>query len=349
MLILISVVIITLFISANCSLYEAVLYSARVSTLEAAREKKRTRNLAGQFIAFKKRISEPIAAILILNTIANTAGATIAGMYATKVLGASSIPLFSVIFTLSILFLAEIFPKTMGVVHWRTIWPMIIYPVRLMKFVLYPAIYITQKFSAFITKDHKFSTITEDEILALVHMSAREGQITQEESNMVRNIINLEEKKVRDIMTPRTIIFSLDANQTIGQAFEAIKGRGFSRMPVYEDHKENIIGYVMAQNINSAKALDQDQSLLRSIIRPIAHIPGSANCLSILTNFLKQRNHIAILVDEFGGVAGLVTLEDLIETVLGTEIVDETDQAVDWQIEAKKRHMGGQENAEPDE
>lgn len=337
MLILIAIVIVTLFISANCSLYEAVLYSARMSTLEAAKEKKRTKRLANQFIAFKKKISEPIAAILILNTIANTAGATIAGMYAVKVLGASLLPLFSALFTLGILFLGEIMPKTMGVVHWRTIWPVIIYPVMLMKIVLYPAIYVAQKFSALITKDQNIPATTEDEILALVHLGAREGQISHAESNMVRNIINLEEKKVRDIMTPRTIIFSLDTNQTIGEAFDAIKGRGFSRMPVYDDHKENIIGYVMAQDINSAKALDQDKAPLKAIIRPIAFIPGSANCLSVLTNFLKQRRHIAILIDEFGGVAGLVTLEDLIETVLGTEIVDETDQAVDWQIEARKR------------
>jgi CBS domain containing-hemolysin-like protein len=345
-LILIIVVGLTLFISANCSLYEAVLYSARMGTLEAARQQKRTQKLAGQFIAFKQKISEPIAAILILNTIANTAGATIAGMYATRALGAVYVPIFSIVFTLAILFLAEILPKTMGVVHWRTIWPMIIYPVKIMKYVLYPAIFLTQQFSAFITKDHRPVRITEDEILALVHMGAREGEITQDESQMVRNIIKLEEIKARSIMTPRTIIFSLDSNTTIEEAFSIIRGKGFSRIPVYDEHREKIVGYVMSQDIILAKAQNQDKSMLKSIARPIQFMTGSANCLTLLKNFLKQRLQMAILVDEFGGVAGLVTLEDLLETLLGTEIVDETDQAVDWQDVARKRKRDQEEEGQ---
>jgi CBS domain containing-hemolysin-like protein len=336
-LILIIVVFLTLFISANCSLYEAVLYSARMGTLEAAKQNKRTQKLAGQFIALKQNISEPISAILILNTIANTAGATIAGVYASQILQPSWVAVFPVLLTLGILFLSEILPKTMGVVHWRRFWTLTIYPMILMKYALYPAIFVTQKISAFITKGHKISRITEDEILALVHMGAREGEITHDESSMVKNIIKLEEIKARDIMTPRTMIHSLDINLSIDEAFEVTKDKGFSRIPVYEVHREKITGYVMTQDIILAKAQSQDKSLLRSITRAIEYLPGSANCLTLLKNFLAQRLQIAMLVDEFGGVAGIITLEDLIETVLGTEIVDETDRAVDWQDEARRR------------
>lgn len=337
MLIFIIIVFLTLFISANCSLYEAILYSSRMSTLEAAKDNKITHRLAFKLIRMKQKISEPIAAILILNTIANTAGATIAGMYAARVLEPEMFTWFPVFLTLGILFLSEILPKTVGVVRWRGLWPYIVYPLQIIRFLLYPAIYLTEKFSSFFTGGTKTSRITEDEILALVRMGAKQGEISQAESSMVKNIIKLEEMKARDIMTPRTMIFSLDAFVTITEAFEEIQGKGFSRIPVYEGNHEKITGYAMAQDIILAKAEGKDSMLVKSLIREINYLSGSANCLTLLNNFLKKRLIIAILVDEFGGVAGLITLEDLIETILGTEIVDETDQAVDWQDEARKR------------
>lgn len=337
MLIFIIVVFLTLFISANCSLYEAVLYSSRMSTLEAARDNKRTHRLAAKFIRLKQSVSEPIAAILILNTIANTAGATIAGMYAAKVLPADWTALFPILLTIGILFLSEVLPKNIGVVKWRKLWPLIIYPLQITRTLLYPAVYITEKFSRLFTGGSKIYRITEEEILALVRLGAKQGEITHDESAMVKNIINLEEMKARDIMTPRTMIFSLDSYMTIDEAFNDIQGKGFSRIPVYEEHREKIIGYVMAQDIILAKAQGASSALVKSTIREIEFVPGSANCLTLLKKFLKNRQIIAILVDEFGGVAGLITLEDIVETILGTEIVDETDQAVDWQDEARKR------------
>ena len=152
MTVLILVVFLTIFISAQCSLYEATLYSTRLGTLEAAKLKARTKKLALMMIQMKKQISVPIAAILILNTIANTAGATIAGMYAHKTLGTALVPVFSVVFTLAILFLAEIIPKTMGAVYWRTLWPVIVWPLTAMKYPLYPIIWVTEKFSEFLTR-----------------------------------------------------------------------------------------------------------------------------------------------------------------------------------------------------
>lgn len=335
MTILIFVVILTIVISANCSLYEAVLYSTRLGTLESAKNKGKRQRLAGLFIEMKKNISKPIAAILILNTVANTAGATIAGMYAANVLGVSYIAIFSIGLTLSILFLSEILPKTVGAVHWRRFWPWIVYPVEVIKYVLYPAIYVAEKFTSLITKSQKTITITEDEILALVHLGAREGEISFEESRMVRNIISLEEKNVKDIMTPRTVIFSLDAAMTVEKAQKIASKKGLTRIPVYEEQREYISGYVLLNDLSS-KSLTQPKTKLKNMVRPIYFVPETVNCLTLLTNFLKHRRHIAIVVDEYGGVDGLVTLEDLIETMLGTEIVDETDQVVDLQESARK-------------
>lgn len=340
MIILVTVVFLTLAISANCSLYEAVLYSTRIGTLESVKTRRRYAKLASLFISMKKNISEPLAAILILNTIANTAGATIAGMFATKTLGSSLVPLFSLVFTIGILFLSEIMPKTVGAVHWRTLWPFIVYPLKLMKYLLLPIIFITQKFTGFLTKQKQTVTITEDEILALVHLGAHEGEISHEESKMVRNIINLENKQVQEIMTPRRMIISLESHKSVGQANKIIEGKGVSRIPLYEGDKENIIGYVMKQDLSSPKSFSQPQEPLRSYMRPISFILETTNCLSVLTSFLKHRRHIAIVSDEFGGVAGLVTLEDLIETILGAEIVDETDQIVDLQAAARKQKPG---------
>jgi len=337
MTVLILVVLITLIVSASCSLYEAVLYSTRPATLEAAKTKAKRGKLAAQFISLKNNISEPIAAILILNTIANTAGATIAGMYATKVLGTSMVPLFSILLTLAILFLSEILPKTIGAVHWRGLWPVIVHPLQIISLVLKPAIFVTEKISRLITRNQQTSTITEEEILALVHLGAHEGEISKEESHMVRNIIDLENRLVKEIMTPRRMIFSLPADMTIDKAFKSASGKGITRIPIYEGDRENIIGYVLSHDISEAKMQDDAGKSLQSISRPISTVPDITNCLTLLTGFLKQRKHIAIVSDEFGGVDGLVTMEDLLETLLGSEIIDETDRIIDLQEAARKK------------
>jgi CBS domain containing-hemolysin-like protein len=337
MLLLISIVFITVFISANCSLYEAVLYSTRRASLEAAKNQNQKTRLASLMIEMKNNISKPIAAILILNTIANTAGASVAGMYAADIFGHYWVPLFSLVFTLLILFLAEIMPKTIGAVHWKGLWSSVVYPLNIMKNVLAPLIFITEKFTKVFTKKRQLATITEDEILALVHLGAREGEISKDESRMVRNIINLEDKLIREIMTPRKMIFSLPSNITVGKAMQMLSGKGHSRIPVYDGDKENITGYIMLHDISSADLIHKPDTPLKSIIRPISFVPQNTNCLTVLTTFLKQRKQIAIVIDEFGGVDGLVSLEDLLETVLGSEIVDETDRIVDLQEAARKK------------
>jgi CBS domain containing-hemolysin-like protein len=329
------VVLLTLVISFHASLFEAVLYSTRLGTLEASRATGKNINLAGQFIEMKKKIAVPIASILILNTVANTAGATLAGFYASEALGASRLPLFSLIFTLLILFFGEIMPKTLGAVYWRGLWPLIVLPINVIKYAIYPAVFVTQKFANLFIRGKKMSSITEDEILAAVRMGASEGEITHGESELVHNIINLENKSVREIMTPRTVIFSLDGNMTVKKAVEAADGRGFSRIPIYEGDRENVVGYVMIHDLYLIKTLAKPDLPIKSIARPVSFVPASRNSLAVLTSFLKHRRHIAMVVDEYGGIAGLVSLEDLIETVLGNEIVDETDRVVDLQERAR--------------
>ncbi len=331
MVVLLLVVFVTIFVSAQCSLYEATLYSTRMGSLEAAKSKEKTRGIARRMIQMKRQISAPVAAILILNTIANTAGATIAGMCAHQTLGTSMVPLFSVLFTFGILFFAEIIPKTLGAVHWRALWPLIVWPLIVMKNGLYPFIFVTEKFTTWLTRGRSTSPITEEDILGVVRLGAKEGEISDWESLMVQNIINLENKRVEEVMTPRTVIFSLDAETTVEDALDSAGVKGFTRIPIYHEDRENITGYVMIHDLGSAKSVSAPAKTLASMAKPIASIPETMNCLTLLNAFLKKRRHIAVVKDEYGGVAGLVTLEDLLEVVLGAEIVDERDTVVDMQ------------------
>ena len=336
MLVLVVIVFLTVFISAHCSLFESTLFSTRSGTLEASIATGKKVSRASQFLEMKRNIAVPIAAILILNTAANTAGATLAGLHASRALGPHAVPLFSVFFTLLILFFGEIMPKTLGAVHWRIVWPFTVWPLTAMKYVLYPLILVTQQFANLFARGQRQPQMTEDEILAAVRMGAVEGQISQDESILVHNIIGLENKTVSDIMTPRTVMLMLDASVSVQQAIKAVDGKGFTRIPIYEDDRENVIGYIMIHDLFSTKILNKPEQPIRDIAKPISFVPETRDSLALLTSFLKSRRHIAMVVDEFGGIAGLVTLEDLIETLLGKEIVDETDRVVDLQERARQ-------------
>jgi len=338
MTVLIVVAVGTILISFLCSLYESILYSTRMSTLEVEKTEGKLKSKAQQMISMKNRISIPISAILILNTVAHTAGATIAGMYAAKALGDAMVPLFSVIFTIAVLFLSEILPKTIGAVYWRSLWPTIVWPLTIMKYALYPFIFLTQKFSEFLTDGGNTAPhVTEAEILGTIRMGARDGEISQWESLMLHNIIRLENKAVEEIMTPRTVMFTLNEDMDLEKAFRLANEKGFSRIPVYRGDRENIVGYIMLNDLISARMLNEPGTKISSILKPIMFVRENQNCLVLLTSFLKKRLHIAMIGDDYGGIAGLVTLEDLIETILGAEIVDETDDVVDLQKMARKR------------
>lgn len=337
MTILILIVFLTMTISGICSLFEAVLYSTRVGTLEVAKKNEHKKKLATKLLSMKRNIAVPIAAILILNTIANTAGASIAGMYAAKVLGGNYALPFSVMLTLGILFFSEIMPKTIGAVHWRFLWSFIVMPLSAMKVALHPLIYITHKLSNFITSGQSHQEITEDEILAAAQMGAREGEISDQEHIIIDNLIHLENRKIKEIMTPRSVIFSLNVQLVIAKALKIAAETGFTRIPIYEDERENIIGYVTIHDLSSTKNLENPDISLKAITRTMSFVPETANCFTVLFDFLRTRKQIAIVIDEYGGVAGLITLEDLLETLLGHEIVDEHDKAIDLQEVARRQ------------
>ncbi len=339
MTILMVLVIATIGISAACSFYEAILYSTRTSSLEVERTSGTKRRRAARMIAMKKNISVPIAAILIMNTLAMTGGGILIGMYAGHVMGPNKVPVFSAIVTLLILFFGEIAPKTLGASHWRKAWVFVVRPLTVMNYALYPLVLLTKKFSDLLVRAKDSPSVTEDEILAFVRMGVREGQITDRESRLVHNIIALENRKIKEIMTPRTVIFSLEAGTKVQDAVKAVDLKGITRIPIYEHDREEIVGYITVHDLFSSKMLDNRQMPIRSILKPLSFVPETMDCLAILTTALTQRQHIFVVVDEYGGVSGLITLEDLIETLLGHEIVDETDREVDLREMAKRRRI----------
>ncbi len=329
------IVFLTVFVSANCSLYEAVLYSTRPGALEALKAEGKRAGMVTRMMQMKRHIAGPIAAILILNTIANTAGATISGMLAARELGEQWVLPFSVGLTLAILIFAEIIPKTIGAVHWRTFWAVIVWPLTFIKVLLAPLVWMTQKLSNALTGSTHRPAVTEDDILGVARLGTTEGQISEIEGRMLENVINLEERQVRDVMTPRTVVFSLPDDMVVRDAYAQAEKHQFARIPVYHEDREDIVGYVTRDEIGSAHALETPEAPISGYIRAIRFVPETANCLSLLMTFLKARQHMAVVSDEFGGLAGVVTLEDVLEAIIGFEIVDESDRIADLRAHAR--------------
>ena len=336
MTILIFAVTISVLLSALCSLLESVLYSTRIITLEAAATS--GQKAAQVMLSLKGKVERPLAAILILNTAANTAGAAVAGWAAGEVWGGGSLWIFSAAFTLSILLFSEIIPKTVGALHWRGLWRWSALPLRIMVRALLPAIWATQMITRLITRGRaEGPRISEEEIMAAASLGARGGQISELEQDLIHNIIRLEKSRATDIMTPRTVMLTADGSLPLSAAQEEAKHWGHTRVPVYQGGPEEIIGYALTNEVLSAPLGPGGEALLKTLVKPVRFVPGSANALNLLNSFLRDREHLYMVVDEYGGIMGVVTLEDVLESLVGSEIVDEKDSVVDLQKLARRQ------------
>ncbi len=335
MAVLIFTVSAAIIISALCSLLESVLYSTRVITLEAAvtsgdRSARIMRRL-------KSQVDQPLAAILTLNTAANTAGAAVAGWAAGQVWGPRWLWIFSVAFTLGILFFSEIIPKTIGAIHWRRLWPWSVWPLEGMTWGLSPVIWLTQVITGLIQRRGKQSPlVSEEELLAAARLGARGGEISSLEHELIINIVRLEELIARDIMTPRTVMQTVEGSRMVAEVQAEAREWRHTRIPVYVGETENVVGYVIKEDVCGAEG-DGLNQMLAQVAMPIRFVPDTTNALILLDRFLRQREHIYLVVDEYGAIRGLVTLEDVLESLVGEEIVDEKDVVVDMQELARRR------------
>ena len=335
---LILYVLLALVFSFLCSVAEAVLLSITPSYIEGQKEKRPKR------AALLKRLKQDnvdrsLAAILTLNTIAHTVGAIGAGAKATAVFGSAWFGLFSAVMTLLILFLSEIVPKTIGAVYWtKLVGPTSVF-VNILIMVLYPIVWISQRLTKFISHGKDIHIFSRDEFIAMAQVGVETGQIRGKESRIIRNLFRFESLKVGDIMTPRVVISALCEDMKIIDSLKQITNIPFSRLPIYRTHIDDITGFVLRDDVLLFNAQKRGDETLKSLKRNILAVPELVSLTSLLELLLKDRQHIAIVVNEYGGTAGLVTLEDLIETLMGMEIMDETDDVEDMRALARKQWM----------
>ena len=322
-------------VSAACSLLEAVLYAVPVSHIETMAA---SGSRAGHALQkLRKDVDRPIAAILSLNTIANTAGAAVAGAIAARVLGAEWLILFSAVFTLIILLFSEVLPKTAGVTFSRPLSALVAQPLQALVTVFTPLIFLTRLMTKLVNGERNPDQISDDELIVMSRLGLKSGAIDHGEHEVIKGILQLENKNARQIMTPRGVIFSLPASVNVRDVHEQNGTLDHSRIPVYDDGPEDIVGMVHRRDVLTALADGCDDVKLETLMRPIQFIYDTMPANKVLRFLLERRELMVMAVDEFGGLAGLVTLEDVLEEVLGHEIVDEFDQAVDMRELARRR------------
>ncbi len=329
-------VLLALIFSFMCSVAEAVLLSITPSYIEGRKEKN-----PGQAALLKRlkqdNVDQSLAAILTLNTIAHTVGAIGAGAKATAVFGSAWFGIFSAAMTLMILFLSEILPKTIGALYWsRLVGPTALF-IRILIVTLYPIVWISEKLTKSISRGKDLHIFSRDEFIAMASVGETTGQIHSGESRIIQNMMCFESLKVTDIMTPRTVISALAQDMTIQESLKQIIQTPFSRLPLYRSHIDDTTGFVLKDDVLIFAAQKRGNEKLKVLKRDILAVPSSISLTTLFERFLKERQHIAVIVNEHGGIDGLVTLEDLMETLMGMEIVDETDNVVDMRSLARKQ------------
>ena len=275
------------------------------------------------------RVDDAISAILTLNTVANTLGATLAGAQAAKVFGSAWVGVFSGALTFLILVVSEIIPKTLGAVYSRHFSGIVGWSLQILTRAMRPVLVISRLLTRLLTRGHA-PTLSRGELASTIATAAHHGAISPGESRIFENLLRFEEVRVEDVMTPRTVAIMLSADATIADLLADREAEAVSRIPLFRDSRDNVVGYVLQREIlkRAADGCHQDTTL-ESLMRPISFIPEVATVASAMRQIIERREPIAMAIDEHGGVSGLVTLEDLTETVLGVEIIDESDRIVD--------------------
>lgn len=315
-------------ISFLCSTLEAALLSVRIAGLvEQSRAGSRG---AGRLLALKKgRIDDAISAILILNTISNTLGATMAGAQAVRTFGNRYAGWFAGFMTLAILVLSEIVPKTLGTVYASQLAPAVGHFLHVLTIAMKPLLLLSRKLTGLLTRAPR-QRFSRGELAAVIETATAEGAISDEESTLFGNLLRLRDVRIEDVMTPRTVMVTLPADASVRKLLEHPAAEGFSRIPLHEGSTDEIVGYVMVRDVlRSVTGGGSRDRALSTFAREISFVPEIVTVDVGLRKILAGREPIAMVTDERGGVAGLVTLEDLTETILGTEIVDEFDHVVD--------------------
>lgn len=325
----------TIGVSFFCSMMEALILSTTVTEIEALKRIHLKRGKALEKL--KTEMADTISTILTLNTVANTLGATLVGGLATKLFGEVWLGVVSGAMTLAILVFSEIIPKNLGVVYRTQLQPLIVYPLAFLVRVFQPMNYLANLTVKFIIRNKPVETSSDEEIILLAERGAKEGTLTSNESELITNALTLDDVKVGDIMTPRTVVTSLENTSTVAEVFSEFPNIPFARLPVYKDTIDEVIGMVRRRDLLKAKANDRDSASVESLMQEIHFVPENVSASSALQLFLRTHQQLAMVVDEFGSIIGVLTMEDVMETILGREIFEKDDVAVDMRELARLR------------
>ena len=329
------IMFVSILLSALCSTLEATLLSTPLSYITGLEEQgvkgaKRLKNL-------KVNSDRPISAILCINTIANTVGASIVGSLVYSVYGDALVGVFSTIFTFMILIFAEIIPKTVGTSYWRRLALPASVIINGMIFVAFPLVWVLERMQKRISSHSDQVSVSREDISAMVSVATEEEVIEKDEKMMIQNLLKLDEITAHEIMTPSTVVEMAEGQMTIREFYDSAD-LTHSRILVYDDDNDDyVIGYALRQDVLEKMAEDKFDTTVRDITRPILSFPEEEPVGNIWEKFLERKEHISVIIDEYGTFRGIVTLEDVIETMLGQEIVDETDEVVDMQEYAKEQ------------
>ena len=334
MLLLIVYVFIALGFSFLCSIAEAVILSvssAYISVLEkegkasGALLRKQTDN-----------INTPLSAILTLNTIAHTMGAAGAGAQAAAVFGDAYLGVISAVLTLLILIFSEIIPKTLGATYWRTLAPVTAYFLKYLSIVLMPFVKMSELMTKGFKEDSPLRGLSRSELHAMAELSGQEGQLANHEAAFLQSLLSLHELKVKDAITHRTALFKVSESMTVEGFFHKHANIEFSRIPVFEDSdSENITGFVMRSDLLVAQARGNTDKPLSEYAKDMVTVLNTMPLSVTFEHFINKHVHMLLVVDEYGGLEGVLTLEDLLERLLGVDIVDEKDTTVSMRRLAK--------------
>ena len=323
-------------ISFLCSILEAVLLSVQMSYVSVLEKE---HPASGKLLrSHKENINQSIASILILNTIANTLGAALVGAQAASLWGDSAMVYVSIVLTFAILFFSEIIPKTIGAIYWKALAPIASRFIQFFIWITYPIILITLLVTNKISKGQKdMNNTTKDELLANMQISEDQGVIDEQESDFIENVLKFDEIKVHEILTPRTVVFAIDGKMTIREVMNTEKDIfTFSRIPVYSNSIDAVTGIVLTKDIFRQSMID-DGVTIASIQDSILSISEYLPVETALDMFIKKRQHMFLVTDNYGQTEGILTLEDCVETLLGLEIIDESDNDDDMQLYAKQQ------------
>ena len=326
-------------VSFLCSLLEAVLLS--ITPTYAQLKLQQGGSIGRQLEAYKSNIDRPLAAILTLNTIAHTVGAIGVGQQAAKIWADTNPMVTGVLvptsMVLGILILSEIIPKTLGANHWQKLVPFTVATLKVIVFLLYPLVWVSQIITRVLKKDKSQSVFSRSEFLALAEIGVTEGIVEKQDSEIIGNLLRMKKVQVKDIMTPRTVVRLGSEEQTIKAFYKSAGELPFSRIPLYEGKvNEHISGYFLKAELLDSLVQGHGDCLLNTIKRDIHVVHERLRITDMFDHFLEKREHIALVVDEYGGMAGIVTMEDVMETLLGMEITDELDNTVDMQVLARR-------------